>query len=374
MTIELYFTWAFLVLLAAVCLYLVQRPLRRKIGWIGRTVAFAIKIMLLPVLGYIIIIYDSSRAMAYIMGACYVAVLGDVFADILFFLIKFVKGKLAQRGTKIKDTPGWLQCGCCLTCVLVIFVVGTANMQVIVPRNHTYSSPKLEKSHRFIFLSDLHVGTAQSSETVEKLLAEIKNSTPDFVVLGGDITDEYTSKEEMIQLYQGFASIEVPVYFVYGNHDRQNNATFASGDLYTIDELVQTMESCGITILQDEVAEISEDLIIIGREDFSTGVQRAQAQDLPVLNHDAYAVAFDHQPYDADAMLAVADLQFSGHSHSGQLLPLNLIYGIFGYFPEGDYAYGDATMYVTPGASGWCIPFRTAARCRYEIVTLVPAK
>ena len=83
----------------------------------------------------------------------------------------------------------------------------------------------------------------------------------------------------------------------------------------------------------------------------------------------------DHSPYQTEEIeQSHADLQLSGHSHAGQLFPLQMIYNLTGYDAYGEYHHGETVLYVTSGASGWCIPFRTEEGCHYEMITLAPEK
>ena len=67
------------------------------------------------------------------------------------------------------------------------------------------------------------------------------------------------------------------------------------------------------------------------------------------------------------------DLQFFGHTHAGQFFPLRLLYPLFTQ-TCGEYECDGAKLYVSAGAGGWCIPFRTEAPCRFEVVDLFPAE
>ena len=70
-------------------------------------------------------------------------------------------------------------------------------MQIVTPEYHSLASPKLTEAHRVVFVSDLHVGSSQSFDVTRKTIEMIGSEHPDFVILGGDITDDYTTKEEM---------------------------------------------------------------------------------------------------------------------------------------------------------------------------------
>ena len=71
-------------------------------------------------------------------------------------------------------------------------------------------------------------------------------------------------------------------------------------------------------------------------------------------------ILLDHQPFDLqDATATGIDLQLSGHTHHGQLWPLNFITNrvyekSWGYLKKGSTHY-----YISSGAGTWGPPVRT---------------
>ena len=74
----------------------------------------------------------------------------------------------------------------------------------------------------------------------------------------------------------------------------------------------------------------------------------------------------------AIAAAVTAVLQLSGHTHAGQFFPLQYVYRLGVDNIYGKYRRGDTDVYVTSGIAGWYFPFRTVARCNYEVITLEP--
>ena len=65
-------------------------------------------------------------------------------------------------------------------------------MQIVSADRFTVVSDKLRQDHRFVFVADLHIGSSQSMQTVKNTIRKIDEENADFVLLGGDIVDEYT--------------------------------------------------------------------------------------------------------------------------------------------------------------------------------------
>jgi predicted MPP superfamily phosphohydrolase len=318
-------------------------------------VAFAVLTMAGPV---------QLRPVQPLMMAMYAVLLTDAVADIIYSV--FCAIRKSERKFIFSQTLS-------LVLGVLFFVYGTVNMQVVLPNYHTYKSENLNREHKIIFASDIHVGSAQTFSTLEKEVKDMVSESPECIILGGDITDDYTTKEEMKKTFELFGKCGVPVYYLYGNHDRQKHAEYARGLQFTAEELENTIKNNGIVILRDEYAELADDLLLLGREDISEGESRANAEKIAVDKNNKYLIIADHQPVEFKENYAFGgDLQLSGHTHAGQLFPLNPLYSIIGY-SYGEYTYKDFTMLVSAGACGWRVPFRTEKHCYFEVISLQPA-
>ena len=319
-------------------------------------VAFAVTVLAGPV--------QLRKAQPFLMAA-YVALLADVGADLIYSIVCAAKKK--EQSFKVYKAVS-------LLCGAAFLAFGIWNMETVTPRDHTYTSEKLKEEHTIVFLADLHVGSAQPFSVTEKTVAAVKAQRPDCLILGGDITDDYTTKAEMQAAFALLKDIGFPVYYIYGNHDRQGHAEYANGRQYTEEELAQTMEENGIIVLQDAFASLAPDLLLLGREDLSAGEGRADAATLVNPAPESYLIVADHQPteFKTQRLAVGTDLQLSGHTHAGQLFPLRGLYALIGGYVWGDYTEGDAVMNVSAGACGWRMPLRTDARCNFEVIRLVP--
>ncbi len=295
--------------------------------------------------------------------ALYAALLPDAFGDAVYSII--CKAKKSKRKFVIFKAVS-------LVLGITFFIFGTVNMLTVTPKYHTYESDKLTAEHKIIFVADIHVGSAQPFSVLEKEVKDMAGEKPEAIILGGDITDDYTTKEEMENAFSLFGKCGVPVYYLYGNHDRQEHAEYANGRQFTEEELEITLKENGITVLKDEYASLDDEIVLLGREDMSEKEARKDISSLKNPEKDKYFIIADHQPFDFKKHTAAgADLQLSGHTHAGQLFPLKALYSVIGY-AYGDFEEGNSKMLVSAGACGWRVPFRTDAHCNFEVITLRP--
>ena len=91
-------------------------------------------------------------------------------------------------------------------------------------------------------------------------------------------------------------------------------------------------------------------------------------QDIP---SDAYVVLLDHQPVQSEENARQGvDLQLSGHTHAGQLIPIGYINALTGALNYGEYERGGCKVIVSSGMAGWGFPFRTQEKCEYVVIHL----
>ncbi len=364
---KMYVEWLLLFLAAEAIISVIQFLLRKRS--IKTPVRIAIIVIkALAAIAFAVIVLAGPvvlRPVQPIMTALYAALFSDACADLIYTLWCMISK--SERKFPVSKILG-------ITAGILFFIYGTINMQIVKPNYHTYSSAKLTQEHKIIFAADIHVGSAQSFSVLEKELGDMAAEKPECIILGGDITDDYTTKDEMENTFRAFGELDIPVYYLYGNHDRQKLAEYANGVQFTPEELEKAMEKNGIIILKDEYAQLSDDLLLLGREDISEGGSRAAASELKNPSPEKYLIVADHQPFEfKDNLVTGADLQLSGHTHAGQLFPLRAFYSLIGY-AYGDFYEGDSVMNVSAGACGWRVPFRTEVHCYYEVITLTPQK
>lgn len=260
-----------------------------------------------------------------------------------------------------------------VTCVMMGY--GYCTMKQIVRTEYTVESYKLQSDYKVVLLTDTHYGTVQSPDLLMEKIEEINALHPDFVILGGDIVEEGTSKESMQEAFQVLGGLESTygTYYVYGNHDRQRYRDAASRPReYTEDELAKAIEANGITILRDQWTAIGTDVALAGREDVTSPSGRASSKDLlKDIDRSRFIIAADHQPVEAKENAAAGvDLELSGHTHAGQIFPIGHFTELFGGMNYGEYQKEGCTVIVSSGFTGWGFPIRTQGKCEYVVVHL----
>ncbi|MBE6912018.1 MAG: metallophosphoesterase [Ruminococcaceae bacterium] len=259
----------------------------------------------------------------------------------------------------------------------LVIVFGIINFHNVVKTEYTIYTDKniRPEGYKVAFISDIHFGISLDLEELSEICNEISREKPDIVILGGDIIDNSTNREDIPPLFETLGKIEsrYGVFYIFGNHDRSMAMV---ENALSDDELVSAIENAGIVILKDKVQEINDDFVLIGRED--RGFHNAKREEIEKLlsevRKDKFILTLDHQPTEFDKNReAGTNLLISGHTHGGQVWPVNIIDNIF-KMNEANYGYvkiGDNTSaIVSSGLAGWGFSVKTSAPAEYVIVNI----
>lgn len=164
-------------------------------------------------------------------------------------------------------------------------------------------------------------------------------------------------------------------YFAFGNHDKGFHNPAIRG--FTGADLINELTKNGVRVLQDETVILNSAVYIVGRNDLSElqrGGSRLSMQKLTQgLDKSKFIIVMDHQPADYNNQVqSGADLVLSGHTHGGQLWPLNKVGEWIG---ANDRTYGYerrllTDFIVTSGLSDWSIKFKTGTKSEFVIINL----
>jgi uncharacterized protein len=207
--------------------------------------------------------------------------------------------------------------------------------------------------------SDIHIGTVTGPKNLEKIIRGLNSLDPDLALLPGDVFDEDISGARAQEVSRLLGTIRAPlgVYACTGNHD------YYAG----IERCLENLRQGGVSVLQDEAVKVADSFYLLGRKD-PTSVKRGEARtplkDIAAGCDPALPlILLDHQPVKlGEAARNGIDLQISGHTHAGQLFPLNLINQLVWEVYWGYSRKGKTQYYVSCGAGTWGPPVRTGSR------------
>ena len=241
---------------------------------------------------------------------------------------------------------------------------------------YEFSSAKLSRDVRLVQITDSHIGATFDADGFLKYVDEINSLSPDAVVVTGDFVDDDTSRDDMLGGCDALGRLQAKhgVYFVWGNHDLGYYSEKLRG--WSTNELRERLAANGVIVLEDESRLVDGEFFIVGRRDRSYGGsegRKSAAELLEGLDRDVYTVILDHQPHDFDAEAASgADLVLCGHTHGGQLIPINHVGEWIGdnCLTYGHERRGATDFIVSSGISNWTFKIKTGCFSEYVVIDL----
>ena len=223
--------------------------------------------------------------------------------------------------------------------------------------------PASMNGFRIAVVSDIHLGPLLGRAHTERIVRMINGTNADLVAVVGDLVDGSVAKlgpaaEPLQDLRAKHGS-----FFVTGNHE------YFSG----FQEWIEEVRSLGLTVLRNQRVEI-DGLDLAGVNDATGGGQGDPPDYAAALDgRDASrpVVLLAHQPVQAkESARHGVDLQLSGHTHGGQMVPFNLVVGLQQPIVAGLGTIDGTQVYVTRGAGFWGPPVRFGAPPDISLIEL----
>lgn len=245
-----------------------------------------------------------------------------------------------------------------LTVAVTAIIYGLYCSNTIENKNYSLSSDKINSQVRFVFISDLHCKEYGNKNS--DLVAKIKEQNPDFIAVGGDMVNKYSSDGHvMCELLPQLAEI-APTYCVLGNHE-----------LALKDEIdfKNDIDLTGAKLLDNELLTLNingDKILLGGLSDFPYYEYNAPDYDTPERyfwdefkesSKDCYSILLHHQPEYLESIMqdSNVDLVMCGHTHGGAV-QIPFVGGLFapnqGFFPKydkGEFDVYDTKMIISAG-------------------------
>ena len=220
--------------------------------------------------------------------------------------------------------------------------------------------PVTADGFKLLQISDVHIGPSLDDYMLKRIIRLAREAQPDVLVSTGDLIDGSGPREHRMAIALGAASAAKGSYAVLGNHEAYNG----------LDESIHLHQEANMTLLRQDGVLIDDWLWLYGVDDPAVYRRNGlQAGDLYAgLTHAPtapaiFTVLLKHQPAPDIQARTFFDLQLSGHSHGGQIVPFNFVVNLAHRWRPGrlhQFAEG-MRFYVSRGSGVWGPPLRFLA-------------
>lgn len=341
-----------------------------RFNWLRFKVPFAVVYLFMalsPVIAFLLpksaVAIVIRRISTYWIGIMLYSLLYVVLFDLLRLIAKHTKLKntlLFSRGSVISIGSVVVACAVA-TCLYGIF--NARNIKVNEYSVTVNKSCGSDKHLKAVLVADLHMGYAIGVHHITNMVEKINQQDADIVIIAGDIFDNsYDGMDDPEGIKAQLKSIKSKygVYAVYGNHDIDEKILMGftfdwGGKQLNSEKMTNFMKECNIKLINDESVLINDEFYLVGRRDTDKpGTEDGTRAEISELTKDLDKTkpifVLSHEPDELQKTAdAGADIDFSGHTHDGQLFPGNLTIGLFWENPCGMIKKDNMYSIVTSG-------------------------
>ena len=341
-----------------------------RFNWLRFKVPFAVVYLFMalsPVIAFLLpksaVAIVIRRISTYWIGIMLYSLLYVVLFDLLRLIAKHTKLKntlLFSRGSVISIGSVVVACAVA-TCLYGIF--NARNIKVNEYSVTVNKSCGSDKHLKAVLVADLHMGYAIGVDHITNMDEKINQQNADIVIIAGDIFDNsYDGMDDPEGIKAQLKSIKSKygVYAVYGNHDIDEKILMGftfdwGGKQLHSEKMTNFMKDCNIKLINDESVLINDEFYLVGRRDTDKpGTEDGTRAEISELTKDLDKTkpifVLSHEPDELQKTAdAGADIDFSGHTHDGQLFPGNLTIGLFWENPCGMIKKDNMYSIVTSG-------------------------
>jgi predicted MPP superfamily phosphohydrolase len=220
---------------------------------------------------------------------------------------------------------------------------------------------------RVAVVADLHIDCWRGRAWCEAFVERLNAARPDLVLFTGDQADGDIAKR--LTDLAPLAKIQAPCgkYVISGNHEW----------MFGGEDYLSYYADLGLTVVDGKIVE-TQGLTLIGLPDTRS---LTNAETLPLLKtliadlpKEACTILLAHKPGIApDVDPLGVDVQFSGHTHGGQIPGLAALMKRFNKgFVRGFYDLPKGmNLFVAPGSAAWIgFPYRLGYTSELSLFTL----
>ena len=221
---------------------------------------------------------------------------------------------------------------------------------------------RLTEPLKIVGISDLHLGFGIRSKELSQWVELINRENPDVVLIAGDLLDNNPRSLDVKEIDSLLQKIKAKygIYAVLGNHE-----------YFGLPHSFRFIDETCINLLRDSVVLVDNRFYIVGRDDRSNIDRQSIEQLTNGIDKSKPVIMLDHQPYHLEETEANGiDFQFSGHTHSGQVWPGNLITKKIYELDHGLLKKGASHIFVSSGLGLWGGKFRIGTHSEYVVINL----
>lgn len=234
---------------------------------------------------------------------------------------------------------------------LLLFMFRNAHTQHLKRQTVKLKANKPFKPFEMLFISDIHRRTLS-----EKLI----DFEVDVIVIGGDLAERDVPLERIEHNLRVLRK-SAPVYFVWGNNDREVGES----------QLRNILKRTDVTALENESVELfGEEGLKLAAIDYFAYKTNAMENTFADVRADDTIIFVSHTPFVFKRVKEEypVDFMLAGHTHGGQIR-----FGKFGIYEKGRFVDRDGVKELISNGFGTTkLPLRFGAEAEFHLFSIGP--
>lgn len=217
-----------------------------------------------------------------------------------------------------------------------------------------------------VHLSDLHMEEYKAPDHIPYIVDTVNALKPDLIAVTGDLIEDNICENPWFCKQMERFDATYGVVAVTGNHE------FYAG----IEHFMEFAKRANIKVLRNESITVAGSIQVIGLDDNDGRRFGGKGPDLETAakgcDPDKPMILLYHRPDNFEkAVEKGVVLQLSGHTHAGQIPPMDLLVQLYYKYPAGLFEYKGSHIYTSYATGYWGPPMRFLSRSEIVKITLV---
>ncbi len=257
--------------------------------------------------------------------------------------------------------------------MLFFIIIGLIRVNFPVYTYYNIETDQLDKGikRKIVVVSDLHMGYSigyyNNNKDIKRMVEMINAQTPDICCIVGDMIDG--NVEPVIEKDLGRPLEDI--HAKYGTFAVMGNHEYLGGDYQKAEEYLKSLKNIDLVIEQGRNVDKFK---IIGRDDISS--ERVKGRKIRSIasyfDDPAIHIVLEHQPINIQESIEDGIfLHLSGHTHDGQIFPMNLITKLLFLNSYGMKTFGKTTSITTSGYGAWGPRMRLASKSEIVVINII---